>query len=101
MTSGHKTNKLLDCSQMNENKKTQKVQQGSVISDKMDKSVVVLVERKVRHKFYGKYIRRSVKYMAHDESNDCKIGDTVLIEECRPLSKNKRWRVRSIVERAV
>jgi small subunit ribosomal protein S17 len=86
---------------MNEKIKTQKLQQGSVISNKMDKSVVVLVERKVRHKFYGKYIRRSVKYMAHDSANNCNIGDTVLIEECRPLSKNKRWRVRSIIERAV
>jgi len=86
---------------MNEKGKTKKVKQGSVISNKMDKSIVVLVERKVRHKLYGKYITRSVKYMAHDSSNDCNIGDTVLIEECRPLSKNKRWRVRSIIERAV
>ncbi|PIE56309.1 MAG: 30S ribosomal protein S17 [Desulfobulbus propionicus] len=78
-----------------------KTQLGSVISNKMDKSAVVLVERKVRHKLYGKYIRRRVKYMAHDEANQCNIGDTVLIEECRPLSKNKRWRVRSVVERAV
>lgn len=67
----------------------------------MDKSVVVVVERKVRHKLYGKYIRRHVKYMAHDAANECQVGDTVLIEECRPLSKNKRWRVRSIVQRAV
>ncbi|WP_028580596.1 30S ribosomal protein S17 [Desulfogranum japonicum] len=81
--------------------KTKKTRQGSVISNKMDKSVVVLVERKVRHKLYGKYIRRNVKYMAHDESNSCNIGDTVLIEECRPLSKNKRWLVRSIVERSI
>ncbi len=80
------------------NKKTR---QGSVISNKMDKSVVVLVERKVRHKLYGKYIRRQVKYMAHDAANDCNIGDIVLIEECRPLSKNKRWLVRSIIERSV
>ena len=81
--------------------KTRKTQQGSVISNKMDKSVVVQVERKVKHKLYGKYIRKRVKYMAHDDANSCNIGDTVLIEECRPLSKNKRWRVLSILERAV
>ncbi len=86
---------------MNEKKKNIKVRQGSVISNKMDKGVLVLVERKVRHKLYGKYIRSSAKYMAHDSANDCNIGDTVLIEECRPLSKHKRWRVRSIVERAL
>ena len=80
---------------------TKKTRQGSVVSNKMDKSVVVLVERKVRHKLYGKYIRRQVKYMAHDAANECNIGDVVLIEECRPLSKNKRWLVRSIIERSV
>ncbi|CAK8713308.1 Small ribosomal subunit protein uS17 [Candidatus Electronema aureum] len=67
----------------------------------MDKTVVVTVERKVKHKLYGKYIRRRVNYMAHDAANQCKIGDTVLIEECRPLSKNKRWLVRTIVQQAV
>ncbi len=81
--------------------KIKKTRQGSVVSNKMDKSVVILVERKVRHKVYGKYIRRQVKYMAHDAANECNIGDVVLIEECRPLSKNKRWLVRSILERAV
>ena len=70
------------------------------MSNGMDKSVVILVERKVRHKLYGKYIRRRMKYMAHDEQNECNVGDTVLIEECRPLSKNKRWRVLTILERA-
>ena len=80
---------------------TKKTRQGSVVSNKMDKSVVILVERKVRHKMYGKYIRRQVKYMAHDAANECNIGDVVLIEECRPLSKNKRWLVRSIIERSV
>jgi len=80
---------------------TRKTQQGSVVSNNMDKSVVVQVERKVKHKLYGKYIRKRVKYMAHDDANSCNIGDTVLIEECRPLSKNKRWRVMSILERAV
>lgn len=86
---------------MSDKSRPKKTQQGSVISNGMEKSVVVLVERKVRHKLYGKYIRRRVKYMAHDASNECNVGDTVIIEECRPLSKNKRWLVRTIVERAV
>jgi len=86
---------------MSEKASPKKTQQGAVVSSGMDKSVVVLVERKVRHKLYGKYIRRRVKYMAHDAANECNVGDTVLIEECRPLSKKKRWLVRTIVERAV
>lgn len=85
---------------MSDTSKTRKTRQGAVISNAMDKSVVVLVERKVRHKLYGKFIRRRVKYMAHDPANACNVGDIVLIEECRPLSKNKRWRVRSIVQQA-
>ena len=80
--------------------KTKKTRQGAVISNKMDNSVVVLVERKIPHKLYGKYVRQRVKYMAHDANNQCQIGDLVLIEECRPLSKRKRWLVRSIIERA-
>ena len=86
---------------MSENSKPKKTQLGYVNSNSMDKTVVVLVERKVRHKLYGKYIRRRAKYMAHDAVNECKVGDTVLIEECRPLSKNKRWLVKTIVQRAV
>lgn len=85
---------------MSDINKTRKTRQGSVVSNAMDKSVVVLVERKVRHKLYGKFIRRRVKYLAHDPANECNVGDTVLIEECRPLSKRKRWRVKNIVERA-
>ena len=85
---------------MSETGKTRKTQQGSVISNAMDKGVVVIVERKVRHKRYGKYIRIRAKYMAHDPANECNVGDIVLIEECRPLSKNKRWRVLNIVDRA-
>jgi len=77
-----------------------KTRQGFVVSNKMDKSVVVVVERKIPHKLYGKYIRQQVKYMAHDASNQCQIGDLVLIEECRPLSKRKRWLVRTVIERA-
>ena len=85
---------------MSDMNKTRKTRQGSVVSNGMDKSVVVLVERKVRHKLYGKFIRRRVKYIAHDPANECNVGDVVLIEECRPLSKKKRWRVRDIVQRA-
>jgi small subunit ribosomal protein S17 len=66
----------------------------------MEKSVVVRVERKVRHKLYGKFMKTSVKYLADDPDNSCKIGDIVLIEECRPLSKRKRWRVKTILEQA-
>jgi small subunit ribosomal protein S17 len=86
---------------MSDTKIARKTKVGSVISNKMDKSVVVQVDRRIRHKLYGKYISRRVKYMADDPNNICNIGDVVLIEECRPLSKNKRWRVRSVVEQAV
>ncbi len=70
-----------------------RVLQGVVVSDKTDKTVVVLVERRVMHPIYKKFIKRSKKYMAHDESNALKIGDTVRIRECRPLSKQKCWEV--------
>ncbi len=86
---------------MSENTKSRKTRTGSVVSNRMDKSVVVRVERKVRHKLYGKYVKTSVKYLADDPENSCSIGDTVLIEECRPLSKKKRWRVKTILEQAV
>ena len=86
---------------MSETKIARKTKIGSVISNKMDKSVVVQVDRRIRHKLYGKFIRKRVKYMADDPNNICNVGDLVLIEECRPLSKNKRWRVRSVVEQAV
>ncbi len=86
---------------MSEIKKSKKTRTGSVVSNAMDKSIVVLVERKVRHKLYGKYMKTSKKYHAHDEENKCNVGDTVLIEECRPLSKKKRWRVRNVLEHTV
>jgi len=73
---------------------------GIVVSNKMNKTVVVKVERLVEHPLYKKYIRRRKKFMAHDEENACREGDKVLIEETRPLSKHKRWRVRQILERA-
>ena len=72
---------------------------GSVISARMEKGVTVLVVRQFKHPLYKKYIRRSTRLHAHDESNDCKEGDTVLIEECRPLSKTKSWRVVRVLER--
>jgi len=86
---------------MSETKIARKTKIGSVISNKMDKSVVVQVDRRIRHKLYGKFMRKRVKYMADDPNNICNVGDLVLIEECRPLSKNKRWRIRSVVEQAV
>ena len=73
---------------------------GVVVSNKMDKSIVILVERKVKHPKYGKFVKKSTKFMAHDEKNECNIGDTVRIMETRPLSKNKCWRMVEIVERA-
>lgn len=77
-----------------------KVRQGKVVSNKMDKTVVVAVESRVRHPLYGKFMRRTTKFKAHDEQNTCGEGDTVEIMETRPLSKEKRWRVVRIVERA-
>lgn len=74
---------------------------GTVVSDKMDKTTVVVVERLVKHQLYQKFIRRRVKFAAHDEENACRIGDKVLITESRPLSKTKKWRVSKIVEKAV
>ena len=73
---------------------------GRVVSDRMDKSITVLVERRFRHPLYGKYITKSSKFMAHDEENACHIGDTVMIKETRPLSRRKRWRVVEILEKA-
>lgn len=77
-----------------------KVRQGRIVSDKMDKSITVLVERRVKHPVYGKYMKKTKKFMAHDENNEGGIGDTVRIMETRPLSKNKRWRLLEIVEKA-
>lgn len=74
---------------------------GTVVSDKMDKTVIVIVERLVKHRLYKKYIRRRSKFAAHDENNASKVGDKVLIIQSRPLSKTKRWRVSKIVEKAV
>lgn len=73
---------------------------GKVVSDKMDKTVTVLVERKVKHPVYGKIVRRSNKFHAHDENNEFKVGDTVVISESRPLSKTKSWVVTALVEKS-
>jgi small subunit ribosomal protein S17 len=73
---------------------------GVVTSDKMQKSIVVSVERKVKHPKYGKFVKKTTKFVAHDENNDCNIGDTVKIMETRPLSKSKNWRLVDIIERA-
>lgn len=78
-----------------------KTRQGVVVSDKMDKTIVVQIDRMVMHPVYKKFVRRRVKYKAHDERNEARVGDTVLIEECRPLSRHKRWRMKSITNRAV
>jgi small subunit ribosomal protein S17 len=77
-----------------------KVREGYVVSDKMDKTVVVAVEDRVKHRLYGKVLRRSKKFKAHDEQNECGIGDRVLLMETRPLSATKRWRVVEILEKA-
>lgn len=73
--------------------------QGRVVSDKMDKTVTVMIERRVKHPLYGKFVRRSTKVHAHDENNECRIGDVVMVEQCRPLSKTKNWRIVKLVNR--
>ena len=77
-----------------------KVRTGVVVSDKMDKTVVVAVERSMRHPLYGKTIRKTKKFKAHDKNNECRVGDVVTIMETRPLSRDKRWRVVKIVQKA-
>ena len=74
--------------------------QGRVVSDKMDKGITVMVERRVKHPIYGKFVRKSTKVHAHDENNECQIGDLVVVQQCRPLSKTKKWRFIKLVERA-
>lgn len=73
--------------------------QGRVISDRMDKTITVMVERRVKHPLYGKFVRRSTKVHAHDENNECRVGDVVVVEQCRPLSKTKTWKFTKLVER--
>ena len=83
-----------------EERNLRKERSGKVVSNKMDKSITVLVESKMKHPMYGKFVSKSTKFMAHDENNECNIGDTVRIQETRPLSKNKNWRLVEIIERA-
>jgi len=83
-----------------ERKKQSRTVVGRVVSDKMDKTVSVAVERLIKHPMYGKYIRRTTKVLAHDATNECKQGDRVAISECKPISKNKAWAVVNVVERA-
>ena len=85
---------------MSSEEKVLRTQNGSVISDKMDKSIIVLIERKVKHPLYGKYIKKSTKLHVHDENNECSLGDTVQITECRPMSKTKSWTLVKIVDKA-
>ncbi|MBR1712601.1 MAG: 30S ribosomal protein S17 [Alloprevotella sp.] len=85
---------------MEEVRNLRKTRQGVVVSNKMDKTIVVAAKFKEKHPIYGKFISKTKKYYAHDEQNDCNIGDIVLIMETRPLSKLKRWRVVKVVERA-
>ena len=84
-----------------ENTRTlRKTRVGKVVSDKMDKTIVVAIETSVKHSLYNKIVRRTVKFKAHDENNECRVGDKVQIMETRPLSKDKRWRLVEIVEKA-
>jgi small subunit ribosomal protein S17 len=90
---------IVDDSKAND-AKVQRIQTGFVTSDKMDKSATVLIERKVKHPIYGKFVRKSTKLHIHDENNDCGIGDTVQISECRPMSKTKSWTLVKVVSKA-
>jgi small subunit ribosomal protein S17 len=85
---------------MSEENKTQRTIVGRVVSDKMDKTVSVAIERTIKHPVYGKYIRRTSKVRAHEAANECKPGDRVAIAECKPVSKNKSWSVVNVIERA-
>ena len=81
--------------------KVLRTQIASVVSDKMDKSAVVLIERRVKHPVYGKFMKKSTKLHIHDENNECAVGDTVQISECRPISKTKSWKLVKVVEKAI
>jgi small subunit ribosomal protein S17 len=91
---------MTDKTEKTVSQENQRTVTGKVVSNKMDKTVSVSIERKVKHPLYGKYLRRSTKFMVHDEDNACNEGDVITIAECKPLSKNKSWRLVEIVERA-
>lgn len=80
--------------------KVLRIQTGSVVSDKMNKSAVVMIERKVKHPVYGKFMKKSTKLHIHDENNECVVGDTVQISECRPISRTKSWKLVKVIEKA-
>ena len=82
------------------NEKVLRIQTGSVVSDRMDKSATVLIERRVKHPVYGKFMKKSTKLHVHDENNECSVGDTVQITECRPISKTKSWKLVKVIEKA-
>ena len=84
-----------------ENRNLRKERVGLVMSNKMDKSIVISVERKVKHPIYGKFVKATTKFMAHDEKNECNEGDEVTIAECRPISKTKSWKLVEVVKKAV
>jgi len=85
---------------METTRKTRRERVGVVVSNSMEKSIVITVKQKVKHPIYGKFVNKTSKFMAHDEENKCNVGDTVKISETRPLSKSKRWRLVEIIERA-
>ncbi len=85
---------------METTRSTRRERVGVVVSNSMEKSIVITVKQKVKHPIYGKFVNKTAKFMAHDEENTCNVGDTVKISETRPLSKNKRWRLVEIIERA-
>ncbi len=85
---------------MENTRKTRRERVGVVVSNNMQKSIVIAVKQKVKHPIYGKFVNKTSRFMAHDEENSCNVGDTVKISEIRPLSKNKRWRLIEIIERA-
>jgi len=85
---------------MSEQDKAQRTMVGRVVSDKMDKTITVMIERKVPHPLYGKFVKRSTKLKAHDETNQAAAGDTVSIEQCRPMSRSKTWRLVDVIEKA-
>jgi len=85
---------------METTRNTRRERVGVVVSSKMDKSITISVKQKIKHPIYGKFVNKTARFMAHDEENTCNVGDTVKISETRPLSKNKRWRLVEIIERA-
>ena len=95
------TDQVVETEQTEGQTRNRRTRTGIVVSDKMDKTVVVRIEKMIMHPIYKKFVRRRLKYKAHDENNDAKIGDTVLIEESRPLSRHKRWQIKEITHRAV